>query len=274
MTSFFDFQPFLDGFESVYHYLENFKSDLNNPKYTQRLVHKDASVQITPLSNETLIHEYFSSVLCTFNSYACTSKLKIDQYKLENQYVDKVFHATYRKFLTAIGHIDYHPSQICITTRKKRSEEYAVHGHYHSYTRTLTPSEEILLDKFLIAIQKINPSLYWDSSRIKRFGILTWILGWGVFSNAQSIKKIKENLHTIQRQNQLQDKQIKHLAKHLNLTMHQVCRHEEMLYKMDTKMFIMNKTIQDIMMGLSFMQYESDLFPSQDSQTTLITLCS
>ena len=41
--------------------------------------------------------------------------------------------------------------------------------------------------------------------------------------------------------------------------MHQVIRHEEMLYEMDTKMFIMNKTIQDIMMGLSFLQYESDL---------------
>ena len=32
-----------------------------------------------------------------------------------------------------------------------------------------------------------------------------------------------------------------------------------MLYKMDTKMFIMNKTIQDIMMGICFLQYESDL---------------
>ena len=34
--------------------------------------------------------------------------------------------------------------------------------------------------------------------------------------------------------------------------MHQVSRHEEMLYEMDTKMFIMNKTIQDIMMGIIF----------------------
>ena len=57
----------------------------------------------------------------------------------------------------------------------------------------------------------------------------------------------------------MQDKQIQHLAKHLNLTMHQVSRHEEMLYEMDTKMFIINKTIQDIMMSLSFLQYESDL---------------
>ena len=70
---------------------------------------------------------------------------------------------------------------------------------------------------------------------------------------------MKDNLHTLQRQNQLQDKQIKHLAKYLNLTMHQDSRHEEMLYGMDTKMFNMNKTIQDIMLSISYLQYESDL---------------
>ena len=41
--------------------------------------------------------------------------------------------------------------------------------------------------------------------------------------------------------------------------MHQVSRHGEMLYKMDTKMFIMNKTIQDIMLSIDFLQYESDV---------------
>ena len=94
---------------------------------------------------------------------------------------------------------------------------------------------------------------------MKRVGILTWVLGWGVYSNAQSISKIKDNLHTLQKQNQLQDKQIKHLAKYLNLTMHQVSRHSEMLYEMDTKMFIMNKTIQDIMWSINFLRYESDV---------------
>ena len=78
---------------------------------------------------------------------------------------------------------------------------------------------------------------------MKRVGILTWILGWGVYSNAQSISKIKDNLYTLQKQNHLQDKQIKHLANYLNLMMHQVSTHGEMLYEMDTKMFIMNKTI-------------------------------
>ena len=132
-------------------------------------------------------------------------------------------------------------------------------GYYCSYVRALTPSEEIFIDKLLMALHKINPFLHQELSRMKRVVILTWVLGWGVFSNAQSITKIKDNLQTIQRQNQLQDKQIKHLAKYLNLTMHQVSRHEEMLYKMDTKMFIINKTIQDIMLSISFLWYESDL---------------
>ena len=65
---------------------------------------------------------------------------------------------------------------------------------------------------------------------------LYWILGWGVFSNARNIDNIKDNIHTLQKQNQLQDKQIKQLANHLNLTMHQVDKHSEMLYEIDTKM--------------------------------------
>ena len=55
----------------------------------------------------------------------------------------------------------------------------------------------------------------------------------------------------------LKDKQIKHLTKYL--TTHQISRHGEMLYKMDTKMFIMNKTIQDIMLSIDFLRYESDI---------------
>ena len=95
---------------------------------------------------------------------------------------------------------------------------------------------------------------------MNRVGVLTCILGWGVYSNAQSISKTKGNLYTLQKQNQLQDKQIKHLAKYLSLTMHQVSRHGEMLYGMDTKMFIMNKTIQDIMWSIDFLRYESEYY--------------
>ena len=94
---------------------------------------------------------------------------------------------------------------------------------------------------------------------MKRVGVFIWILGWGVYSNTKNIAKIKDNIHALQKQNQLQDKQIKQLANYLNLTMHQVDRHSEMLYELDTKMTIMNKTIQQIMWNVDAMQYESNL---------------
>ena len=139
---------------------------------------------ITPLSNETTIKRSFNLVTCKNNPYRCKSKLKFKQYKLEIQYISKVFHAIYRKFLTAIDHIDYHPSQIQNTTRVERSEEYDLHGYYHSHIGTLTSSEKIFLDKFLMALHKVNPSLHKNLSCMKRVSILMWILGWGVYSNA------------------------------------------------------------------------------------------
>ena len=71
--------------------------------------------------------------------------------------------------------------------------------------------------------------------------------------------QIKDNLHILQKQNQLQDKQIKQLAKYLNLTIHQVDRHSEMLYEMDTKMLILNNTLQHLMWNVDSMRYEASV---------------
>ena len=87
---------------------------------------------------------------------------------------------------------------------------------------------------------------------MKRYSILTWVLGWGVFSNAHSINKIKQNLQILQDQNLLQDKQIKALADHLNLTMAHINRHETILYELDSKLMILNKTLQSVMVQLSY----------------------
>ena len=122
----------------------------------------------------------------------------------------------------------------------------------------MIPSEEEFLNAFMKALYKINTSLHNNLSHMKRVGIFTWILGLGVFSNTRNIDKIKDNIHTLQKQNQLQNKQIKQLANYLNLTMHQVDKHSEMLYEMDTKMTIMNKTIQHIMWSLDAMRYETN----------------
>ena len=211
-------------------------------------------MHIDPTANDSHIANFMKSHMCVQHPYECQAKLKFEKFKWEIHYIMKIFHATYRKFLTAIDHIDYHPSQVqSKITQTKRSVTYEIYGHYHSPTKTLTPSEESFLTAFMEALYKINPSLHKNLSCMKRVGIFTWILGWGVYSNARNIAKIKDNIRTLQKQNQLQDKQIRQLANYLNLTMHQVDRHSEMLYELDTKMTIMNKTIQQIMWNIDTM---------------------
>ena len=259
MTSFLDFQPFLRGFQSVNEYLKDLIGDINNPTYFQRLVSPFNDVQITPLSNDTAVWKFLNSPACEVHPYACQSKMKLKQFHLEIEYILKVFHAIYKKFLTTRDHIDYRPSQKQNTMTVKRSEIYCLYGHYHTQTQKLTPSEENFLEKFMKAFYRVNPSLHKNLKWMKRISIFTWILGSGVYSNARSISKIKDNLHTLQTQNQLQDKQIKCLAKFLNLTMHQVSRHSEMLYEKGTKMFIINNTLQHIMWNIDALHYESNI---------------
>ena len=94
--------------------------------------------------------------------------MKLEQYQLEIQYVLKVSCAIYKKFLTAIDHIDYHPSQKQNTTRVKRSEMYSLYGHYRTQTQILTPSEENFLDEFLKTLCKINSPLHKSLTCMKR----------------------------------------------------------------------------------------------------------
>ena len=49
------------------------------------------------------------------------------------------------------------------------------------------------------------------------------------------------------------------LANYINLTMHQVSRHSVMLYEMDTKMFIINNTLQHLMWNIDVLCYESNV---------------
>ena len=85
--------------------------DIANPAYFRRLV---APFHNTPFifgTNEYNVMTFLKSPQCTDHPYTCCSKLKFDQYNLEIQYIYKVFCAIYKKLLTAIDHIDYHPSQ-------------------------------------------------------------------------------------------------------------------------------------------------------------------
>ena len=71
-----------------------------------------AHMYIDPTANDSHIANFMKSCMCIQCPYECQAKLKFEKFKWEIHYIMKIFHAIYRKFLTAIDHIDYHPSQV------------------------------------------------------------------------------------------------------------------------------------------------------------------
>ena len=80
VMSFLDFQPFLQGFQSVDEYFSDLMADINDPTYFQRLISPFSDVQVTPLSNDTRIKKFLNSPACSFHPYACQAKIKFEQY--------------------------------------------------------------------------------------------------------------------------------------------------------------------------------------------------
>ena len=125
VTSFLDFQPFINGFQSVKKYLDNLWADIQDPYHFQYLFVPIAHMQIDPTTKDSHIASFMKSCMCVQHPYECQAKLKFVKFKWEIHYIMKIFHATYRKFLTAIDHKDYHPSQVQSNiTRTKRSVTY------------------------------------------------------------------------------------------------------------------------------------------------------
>ena len=106
---------------------------------------------------------------------------------MEIDYLDKLFDVVYRKFLNAIDHIEYHPAlqdESPSNVRGKHSTLFSETGSYNTFDHSLALTEKLFLDKLLITLEHMNSTLTQKFRRMKRYGILTWVLGWGAFSNA------------------------------------------------------------------------------------------
>ena len=262
VTTFLDFATLIKGFKNVQDYIESIRADVANPAYFARIKHKSTNTGSSPLLDNQDLAAFMQSNYYQQLLYACMTRLKIDRFLMEIDYLDELFDMIYRKSLNAIDHIEYNPTlqeEPTPNARIKQSTIFDEQGFYAPFEHRLTPTEELFLDKLLDALENMNSTLIPKFRRIKHFGVLTWVLGWGVFSNAQSISKIKQNLQILQDQNLLQYKQIKALANHLNLTMVHVNRHETMLYELDSKLMILNRTFQNVMVQLSYFRYKNNL---------------
>ena len=126
VTSILSFQPFLQGFQNVKNYLDQSWADIRDLFYYEYLITPIIQhMPIDPSINNSHIATFKNSHLCIQCPYECQTKLKFEKFKWEVQYITRVFHAIYRKFLVAIDHLEFYPSQaLTNATRLKRSVMY------------------------------------------------------------------------------------------------------------------------------------------------------
>ena len=139
VTTFLDFAPFVNGFNNLQKYIKDFKKDIHNPEYFSLIMHTSTTPSTSPLLNAQELVTFMQSAYCLSAPYACMTRLKIDSFVMEVNYLEDLFDVIFRKFLNTIDHIDYHPTMqhAPISNRSKCSIYFSETGFYPTYDRTL-----------------------------------------------------------------------------------------------------------------------------------------
>ena len=101
------------------------------------------------------------------------------------------------------------------SSQKSKELKYKL---YEVYMKDLTDEDVRMLNQVvqLLETHYLNRTI--KVVRRKRFGLASWVMGWGFLQTYRSIKTIKDNIRTLQEQNLLQQDQTRELTHYLNIT--------------------------------------------------------
>ena len=127
------------------------------------------------------------------------------------EYIRRAFNEIKREFLSVIDHLETEAEEKY--PRKRRENNEKVQEELKIAYSRVSKEELEVLDDILKQVEKKYPDLNEKVlKRTKRFGVMSWIMGWGVYSNWRQIKAIKKNIKKLYEQNLLQEQQIQDLA--------------------------------------------------------------
>ena len=143
--------------------------------------------------------------MCRDATYDCRVKKQYVHIIYETNKLKELFNRIHEKFLKAINHMEFHPTlgkekkgnsfKLCKLSVEDMNASMA---HQMKY---LSPDDIGMLRQGNKIIQKRYLSLNNTKHRTKRFGLATWILGWGIYGNARNIMSIKKNIQALYDQN-------------------------------------------------------------------------
>ena len=263
VTSYVDFKPYKQAFKQFGQYIRKFLADLHDPRYVDTLYKVWTETGYSSnRREENKTNIFFTDGICTQSTYQCRIQNQFIQLRNEANKVHQIYLETYRKFLRAINHMEFHPSlgwtKTESSTRNRRQplrkNQTETTSQYTSQRGGLTEEDILMLKQAdnLIKTKFLNQAT--KHKRIKRFGLAGWIMGWGL-GYFTSLRTIKDNIRTLQKQNQLQQNQIIELAHYLNITYAHVSTNRYAINNLQVQLAQVNQTLMNTMKAVQFLRY-------------------
>ena len=263
VTSYVDFKPYKQAFKQFGQYIRKFLADLHNPQYVDTLYKVGTNKGYSSNGREeNKTNIFFTDGICTQLTYQCRIQNQFIQLRNEANKVHQIYLETYRKFLRAIDHMEFHPtlgrSKTESTTRNRRQphgkDQTEPTSQYTNQRGGLTREDVLMLKQAdeLIKTKFLNQTT--KNKRTKRFGLAGWIMGWGL-GYFTSLRTIKDNIRTLQKQHQLQQNQIIELAHYLNITYAHVSTNRYAINNLQVQLAQVNQSLMVTMEAVQFLRY-------------------
>ena len=187
VTSYVDFKPYKQSFKQFGQYMGRFLVDLRDPHYVSTLYNAGRYEGDPLVRRGAGAKTFFTEATCRQLTYKCRVQNQFIQLKREAIKINQIYLETYKKFLRAIDHMEFHPTLGRTKTESTIRLKRQPHGNnqtekasrYTNQMEGLTKEDKLMLKQAdeLIETKFLNKTT--KKRRNKSFGLAGWIMGWG-----------------------------------------------------------------------------------------------
>ena len=220
-------------------------------------IHRPKGSPPVQLAQNDKLH--FGTPTCKQFTYKCRVQNQYTQLRKEAFKLNSMYRSAHEKFIRAIDHMEFNPTL-------GRSKEKPKVRLKRQIQRGLKQVQTLRQIKKMTRqdIETLREMDRWLSTqynqtngpeRNKRFGLATWVLGWGLYKTYSTIKHIKDNIRILQEQNLLQQDQIIELGHYLNITYGHVSSNRYAITNLQVRLAEINKTLIATLSDIRFVKY-------------------
>ena len=165
VTSYVDFKPYKQSLRQFGQYIGKFLIDLHDPNYISTLYNADKPWGEPPINRGAGARQHFTEATCWQATYRCRIKnqfiqlfpwlsfLNILLASRQAMKINQIYMETYKKFLRAIDHMEFHPtlgraktrSTIRFKRQPKNKDKTIRASQYTNQMKSLTKDDKLML---------------------------------------------------------------------------------------------------------------------------------